>query len=91
MYACASVGVVYIHVTVVCNRAIHMSTNVFCAPNAGEWCTIIIDGETCHFRGTVTVVCADNPASASLGGFNQSGSAFRFCLHCMGTEDDIQT
>ena len=51
----------------------------------------IIDGEMCHFRGTVTVVCADNPASASLGGFNQSGSAFRFCLHCMGTEDDIQT
>lgn len=44
-----------------------------------------------HFRDTVSVVSADNPASASLGGFKQSGSAFRFCRHCMGAEDDIQT
>ena len=36
-------------------------------------------------------LCADNPASASLGGFKPSVSAFRFCRHCMGTEDDIQT
>lgn len=50
-----------------------------------------IDGRTCHFRGTVTVVSADNPASASLGGFKQSASAFRFCRHCLGTENDIQT
>ena len=51
----------------------------------------VINGMTCYFHGTVTVVCADNPASASLGGFKQSGSAFRFCRHCMGTEADIQT
>lgn len=50
----------------------------------------IIDGRACHFRGTVTVVSADNPASAALGGFKQSSSAFRFCRHCMGTED-VQT
>ena len=44
-----------------------------------------------YFRGTVTIVSADNPASASLGGFKQSPSAFRFCRHCMGSEDDIQS
>lgn len=51
----------------------------------------VINGRVCHFRGTVSVVSADNLASASLGGFKQSGSAFRFCRHCMGTEDDIQS
>ena len=41
-------------------------------------------------RGTVTVVSADNPASALLGGFKQSASAFWFCRHCTATESDIQ-
>lgn len=50
----------------------------------------VIDGRTQHFRGTVSIISADNPASASLGGFKQSSSAFRFCRHCMGAEDDIQ-
>ena len=40
-----------------------------------------------YFRGTVSVVSADNPASAALGGFKQSASAFRFCRHCLGGED----
>ena len=52
----------------------------------GQWCPFVINSETRHFRGTVTVVSADNPASASLGGFKQSASAFRFCRHCMGSE-----
>ena len=47
----------------------------------------IINGEVCHFRGTVTIVSADNPASTSLGGFKESAAAFRFCRHCTGTED----
>ena len=34
---------------------------------------------------------ADNPASAALGGFKESASAFRFCRHCLGTDTDIQT
>ena len=44
-----------------------------------------------QFRGTVTIVSADNPASTLMGGFKQSASAFRPCRHCMGSEQDIQT
>lgn len=50
----------------------------------------MINGEVRRMRGTVTVISADNPASALLGGFKQSVSAFRFCRHCTGTEEDIQ-
>jgi len=50
-----------------------------------------VHGESLKFRGTVTIVSADNPASASLGGFKQSASAFRFCRHCTGTMEDIQS
>jgi hypothetical protein len=39
----------------------------------------------------VTIVSGDNPASASLGGFKQSASAFRYCRHCFGTENDVQS
>ena len=56
-----------------------------------EGVPFIIDGRTCHFRGTVSIVSADNPASAALGGFKESASAFRFCRHCLGTDTDIQT
>lgn len=34
---------------------------------------------------------ADNPASASLGGFKESAAAFRFCGHCLGTESQVQS
>ena len=51
----------------------------------------IINGEVCHFRGTVTIVSADNPASTSLGGFKETAAAFRFCRHCAGTEEDVQS
>lgn len=44
-----------------------------------------------NFRGTVTIVSADNPASALLGGFKQSASAFRYCRHCTGTSLDVQS
>ena len=43
-----------------------------------------------HFKGTVTV-SGDNPASAALGGFKQSPSAFRYCRHCLGTASEIQS
>lgn len=52
---------------------------------------LCIDGEMQQFKGTVTIISADNPASACLGGFKQSATAFRYCRHCMGTQDDIQT
>lgn len=51
----------------------------------------LVNGVVRHFRGTVTVVSADNPASCSLGGFKQSASAFRYCRHCTGTDGDIQS
>lgn len=50
----------------------------------------ILNGEVRHIRGTVTIVSADNPASALLGGFKQSASAFRYCRHCTGTDEEIQ-
>ena len=52
--------------------------------------TLEINGEMCKFRGTITVVSADNPASAYLGGFKQSASAFRFCRHCMGIKEETE-
>jgi hypothetical protein len=51
----------------------------------------IVDGQQRHFHGIVTVVCADNPASTCLGGFKESASAFRYCRHCTGTGQDIQS
>ena len=50
-----------------------------------------VGGQQMKFRGTISIVSADNPASALLGGFKQSGSAFRPCRHCMGVDVDIQT
>ena len=35
-----------------------------------------INGKVHDFRGRVTIVSADNPASASLGGFKESAAAF---------------
>ncbi len=57
----------------------------------GNGYPFMVNGEVRHFRGSVSIVSADNPASAALGGFKQSASAFRFCRHCMGTEQDIQS
>lgn len=51
----------------------------------------MVNGEVRYFRGSVSIVSADNPASAALGGFKQSASAFRFCRHCMGTGEDINS
>ena len=51
----------------------------------------VINGEVCHYRGTVSIVSADNPASTSLGGFKETAAAFRFCRHCTGTEEDVQS
>ena len=51
----------------------------------------IVNKVTHHFRGTISIVSADNPASAALGGFKQSASAFRFCRHCLGSEGDTQS
>lgn len=50
-----------------------------------------LNGSIHRFRGTVSIISADNPASTCLGGFKQSASAFRYCRHCMGTDEDIQS
>lgn len=49
-----------------------------------------IEDEEVKFYGTVALVSADNPASAALGGFKESSSAFRCCRHCLGTLEDIK-
>ena len=41
-----------------------------------EGVPFVIDGKTVYIRGTITVISADNPASATLGGFKESASAF---------------
>lgn len=43
------------------------------------------------FRGTISIISADNPASQLLGGFKQSHSAFRKCRHCLCVDSEIQT
>ena len=43
-----------------------------------------------HF-GTIAVISADNPASSALGGFKESGAAYRYCRQCLGTYDETST
>ena len=45
---------------------------------------------TMEIRGAVSVVCADNLGSHSLGGFKQGGRALRFCRHCLVASDGLQ-
>lgn len=40
--------------------------------------------------GTIATVCADNPGSCALGGFKESGSAFRLCRQCLITRDEVK-
>ena len=48
-------------------------------------------GQVCRFRGTICVVCADNLASWSLGGFKALSSALRKCRFCMAVADDMKS
>ncbi|KAJ8030122.1 hypothetical protein HOLleu_26430 [Holothuria leucospilota] len=41
------------------------------------------------FRGTATMIVADNLASHSMGGFNESFSGFRICRFCMCTSQEL--
>ena len=47
-----------------------------------------INGKLYTFRGTVSIVPADNLASHYLGGYKSLSSALRKCRHCMATADD---
>ena len=50
-----------------------------------------IKGHEYNFRGTVTIISADNPANQELGGFKQSHTAFSKCRQCYCTDTDIQS
>ena len=47
-------------------------------------------GHCGHYKGSLALVSADNPASSALGGFKESCSAFRHCHQCMGTKDEMK-
>ena len=44
-----------------------------------------------NFRGTVSIVSADNLASWSIGGYKTLSSATRKCRFCMATAEKIQS
>ena len=56
-----------------------------------EGLDIVLSYQRCNFKGTVSIVSADNPASQAIGGFKESSMAFRNCRLCLGTSEDIQT
>ena len=56
-----------------------------------DWVQFQFDGMPMAFRGTLTVVSADNLASWSIGGFKALASAFRKCQYCMAVDEDMQT
>ena len=49
------------------------------------------DGTQMAFRGTLTVLSADNLAAWNIGGFKALASAFRKCQYCMVVDEDMQT
>lgn len=51
----------------------------------------VVDDEKMRFRGTVTVVSADNLSAQMVGGFKALNAAFRKCRYCMATDDTMQT
>ena len=52
---------------------------------------LIVNKEKMRFRGTVTVVSADNLSAQMVGGFKALNAAFRKCRYCMATDDTMQT
>ena len=52
--------------------------------------TLEIDGQQYTFRGTLTLVPADNLASQYLGGYKSLSAALRKCRHCMAVDADMQ-
>uniref|UniRef100_A0A1X7T9Z5 Uncharacterized protein n=1 Tax=Amphimedon queenslandica TaxID=400682 RepID=A0A1X7T9Z5_AMPQE len=50
-----------------------------------------INGQQHNFRGTITIVCADNLASWSLGGYKALASALRKCRFCMAIAEDMSS
>ncbi len=53
--------------------------------------TFNIQGEVRSLRGTLVLVCADNPAAYLLGGFKSLTSALHQCRVCLATNDNVQS
>ena len=53
--------------------------------------TIEVNGQPRTFRGTLTLISADNLASHYLGGYKSLSSALRKCRHCMAVAEDMAT
>ena len=51
---------------------------------------LVVDGTEKRFRGSISVVSADNLASQELGGFKALNAALRKCRHCMTTDAEMQ-
>ena len=51
--------------------------------------TFIVEGKRKQFRGTLTIVYADNPAAQLVGGYKQLHSATQKCRDCLAVSDDI--
>ena len=52
---------------------------------------LIISGQKLRFRGTITVVSADNLSAQLMGGYKALNAAFRKCRYCMATDDTMQS
>ena len=50
-----------------------------------------IDGCPYKFRGTITLIPADNLASQYLGGYKALNAALRKCRHCLAVKEDMQS
>jgi hypothetical protein len=54
-----------------------------------EGISITVQGVQHNIRGTISLVCADNLASWSLGGYKALASALRKCRFCMAVAEDM--
>lgn len=59
-------------------------------PQKEDGAELLIHGKKTTIFGTVATICADNPGSCALGGFKESGSAYRLCRQCLVTSDEIK-
>ena len=50
-----------------------------------------LHGNVCNFRGTISLVSADNLAAWDLGGYKALASALRKCQFCMAVSADMMS
>ena len=53
--------------------------------------TYDINGCQYTFRGTLTLIPADNLASQYLGGYKALNAALHKCRHCLAVQEDMQS